>query len=348
MVLYGVVFATRTYLLHSHLLDYAGSWKAYQANLASLQILGVISKLGLCALIVFAIERYQHPGDAKRRILFLAVFVSECTWGFMGGNKRPLIQDFFMVALVSSAVSQRTRKVWLLAPFLFLVLFYPLSIGYRTALRHNGGIANVAEATQLGHEALSETMQNRAGVSGWIESGWSNAVSRMDLLQSVGLVLWLGPSAKALQGRERWWMLPFFPFVPRFAWSAKPVLDAGARFSVLLGYGDRTSTAVTYPGDLYAVYGWAGVLGGMFLLGLVSQVLTASLTGPLDKRRLFLYASMFLSVTNMEIDAFSFWTNLLRNLVIFVVVGLLIYGPRLHPGNSEIVRRKPSPQRCKS
>jgi hypothetical protein len=348
MVLYGVVFATRIYLLHAHLLDYAGSWKAYYANLASLQVLDVISKLGLCVLIVLAIERYQHPADAKRRIVFLVVFLSECAWGFMGGNKRPLIQDLFMVALVSSAVRHRTRKVWLLAPFLFLVLFYPLSISYRTALRHNGGIANVADASQLGQEALSETTQKQSGVNGWIESGWSNAVNRLDLLQSVGLVLSLGPSAKVLQGRERLWMLPYFPFVPRFAWSTKPILDAGARFSVLLGYGDRTSTAVTYPGDLYAVYGWAGVLVGMFLLGLVSQSLTASLTGPLDKRRLLLYASMFLSATNMEVDAFSFWTSLFRSLVIFAAVGLLIYGPRLHSGKSGIVRRKPLPQRCES
>ncbi len=347
-VLYGVVFATRIYLLRAHLLDYAGSWKAYYANLASLQVLGVISKLGLCALIVFAIEKYQHPEDAKRRILFLTVFLSECAWGFIGGNKRPLLQDIFMVALVSSAVRQRTRKVWLLTPFLFLVLFYPLSIGYRTALRHRGGIANVADATQLSHEALSEMAQKQGGISGWTKSGWSNAVSRLDLLQSVGLVLSLGPSAKVLQGRERWWMLPFFPFIPRFAWSRKPVLDAGARFSVLLGYGDRTSTAVTYPGDLYAVYGWAGVLGGMFLLGLVSQSLTAGLTGALDKRRLFLYASTFLSVTNMEVDAFSLWTNLFRNLIIFAAVGLLIYGPRSHSGKPGSVRRKPLPQRCES
>jgi hypothetical protein len=344
--LYAVVFSTRIYLLHAHLLDYAGSWKAYYANLASLQVLGVISQLGLCALIVFAIETYQHPADLKRKILFLAVLLSECAWGFIGGNKRPLIQSILMVVLVSSFVQRRIRKGWLLAPFLLLVLFYPLSIGYRKMIRHNGGITNATVATRLGQEAFRETAQKQGGISGWVESGWSDTINRLDLLESVGLVLSLGADAKALQGRERWWMVPYFPFIPRFLWSTKPVLDEGARFSVLLGYGDRTSTAITYPGDLYATYGWAGLLAGMFLLGVVAQALTGGVSGALDKRRLFLYASVFLTVTNMEIDAFSFWTSVIRNLAIFAAVGFVVYGPRRKAEKLRVVRKKRVPQPC--
>lgn len=326
--LYCAVFATKLYLLHAHLLNYAMSWKAYHSKLASLQVLGVIASLGSCALIVFAIERYSDPSDRKRKMLFILVFVSECTWGLIGGDKRYVLQNFLLVAIVCSIIQRKIHKGWLLVPFLGLVLFYPLSNTYRSLLRHNGGAASVTAATNLGYEAFSKAMKKQRGVNGWVHSGWRATMSRLDLLQSVGLVLSLGSRVKFLQGKERWWMIPYYQFIPRFIWSSKPILNKGARFSVALGYGDHTSTAITYPGDLYATYGLPGILAGMFLLGVVGQLLTNLIAGTTNKRRLFVYAAIFLIFTDMELDAFDFWSTFIKMCVIFSTVAFFVYRTR--------------------
>jgi Na+/melibiose symporter-like transporter len=84
--------------------------------------------------------------------------------------------------------------------------------------------------------------------------------------------------------------------------------------------------AITYPGDLYASYGLAGIVLGMFLLGVVCQALTNTIAGRLDKRRLFVYAAMFMAVSHLETDAFSYLTSLLKTFVMLSVVALVIYG----------------------
>src|SRR5437588_12444062 len=89
---------------------------------------------------------------------------------------------------------------------------------------------------------------------GWRE-GIDHTLQRMDLLTSVAEVLALGSRASMLKGDERWWMLPFYPFIPRFLWPSKPILDKGARFSLALGNPETTATAITYPGDLYLQFG---------------------------------------------------------------------------------------------
>ena len=191
----------------------------------------------------------------------------------------------------------------------------------------------MAGVASTGAKALSETetQQSQHGYAGWLRNGWSESVNRLDLLQSFGLVLSLGPRAAVLQGNERWWMIPFYPFIPRFIWHSKPILDKGARFSVALGYGNKTSTGISYPGDLYLTYGLTGLLAGMFILGIIGQWLANGVTGALDERRVFIYAGIFLTVTDMEIDAFSFWSGLLKTFAILSVIAWLVYGPRPLP-----------------
>ena len=37
---------------------------------------------------------------------------------------------------------------------------------------------------------------------------------------------------------------------------------------------------------------------------------------------------MFLGVTDMEMDAFGFWSSLIKSLAILTAIALVIYGPR--------------------
>ncbi len=349
VAIYSVVLVTKLYLLHAHLYSYVGSWKAYQANLGSLQVLGVVSGLGgPAALILVTIERYFHPSDIPARLLFWVVLVSQCAWGLASGMKDLVLQPFIIVAVISSLTERKFKKGWVVAVLLGLIVLYPLSNNYRRLVQHQGGLTSVAEVVSTGLQALSETQQGQGGTSGWLQNGWRMSVGRLDMLTSFGLVLFLGHRASLLQGRERWWMVPYYPFIPRIVWKSKPVLNKGARFSVAVGSTRTSSMAITYPGDLYAVYGLPGILAGMFLLGVVSQWLANTITGTLDKRHLFVYAAIFLSFSHLETDAFSYWTGLIKSFVILSVIALVIYRPRRRALKALMTREKSVGQPCGS
>jgi hypothetical protein len=292
-------------------------------------VLGTVASLGgVAALVLVTIEKHFHPSDAPCLLLFWVILFSEVVWGLASGMKGLALQPFIIVAMISSLVGRRFRKGWAAVVLLGLLALYPIANNYRRLVRDEGGLASPAAVATTGLEAIHQTGAAESGASDWARSGWRMSVKRMDMLTSVGLVLWLGPRASLLQGKESWWMIPYYPFIPRFLWPSKPILEKGRRFSVAAGSTQDSSMAVTYPGDLYALYGLPGVVLGMLLLGIVIQALTNTITGTLDKRRLFVYAAMFMFVNELETDSFSYLTSLIKTFVIVSLVALVIYGPR--------------------
>ena len=328
--------AAKGYLLWTHfygyvLYGYPGSIPAYFQKLPTVQLVMWIAELGTCALALASIERFSHPSSGFRRALFWVVFASECGWGLIAGIKSSIVLSFVLVALISTLIRRRVRKSWVVAAALSLVVIYPISNRYRAILeRQQADLGTLASVESAQHWALAEAARCRPGVSGWMASGWQDALIRLNLLQDFALMLSLGPAQSRLAGNERLWMIPYYPFLPRFVWRTKPILNKGQRFTELLGASGaslRGYTAVTAPGDLYVLFGIPGVLGGMLLMGAAGEWLTARFTTFRDKRSLFVYSVIFLEAVDLEIDCFSYWTRLLKMLAILGVLGWLIYGP---------------------
>ena len=349
-VIYGVVFALKAYMLHAHLYSYVGSRQAYFDNLAAMQVLQTATSVGgTAALAIVTIEKYMHPSDRSRRLIFWMILSSEVGWGLVSGMKGQALAPFIVVAVIASLIERRFRKGWVAAVLLGLVLLYPLSNTYRRmAIGHEGGLTSTSAVASTGLKAFTQTREEEGGMQGWIQNGWRMSVQRMELLTNVGLVLWLGPKARLLQGKERWWMVPFYPFIPRFVWHSKPILDKGGRFSVATGSTSTSSRAITYPGDLYADFGLPGIVLGMLLLGIVSQALANTVTGALAKRRLFVYVAMFMCVSHLETDAFNYLTSLIKNFAMISIVALLIYGPLPRATKESPARKRPAPTPCES
>jgi hypothetical protein len=335
VALFAVGFITKFYLLRSHLYSYATSMDKYYANLASMQVLIVLGQFGTFALAVAAIERFRKGSRPIWRVLFLAIFCSEVLWSAISGMKGLIFQNFLLVALVSSIVQRRLNLRWLVLPIFGLVLLYPVYDAYRGLIRGRGvQVTSFQEAGRAGQMALQDATPQSAKEGGLWSSGQMMTVKRLDLLTCVAQVLTLGSRASLMKGDVRWWMLPIYPFVPRFMWRSKPILNEGGMFTLALRGGSGTadtagsSTAVTYLGDLYLRFGLVGVLVGMFLLGIVAQSLTNLLTGRMERQHLFIYILIFLDGFPYESDVFLLWVTLAKFLAILYVVSRLVYGPR--------------------
>jgi hypothetical protein len=328
--LYAVGFVTKVYLLKSHLFAYAASGDKYWENLASMQVLNNISQFGPLALIVATIERYRRRHDPVWRMLFVVVLSTEILWGLISGMKSLVLQNFLVVGLVSSFVLKKLNLRWFVFLFFALVLIYPVSIAYRSVVREGGAeVTSFGGAVEAGRIAFSKTGEEESTEGDRLRHGLDSTLARLDLLTSVADVLTLGEQADMVKGDVHWWMLPFYPFVPRFLWPSKPTLQEAGWFTIALNGGPGTSaTAVTYPGDLYIQFGLLGIPVGMFILGIVAQWFTNRVSGEVEPRELFVYTAVFLLGFGYEGDVFSMWTGLIKQVAIFYVLRLLIYGPR--------------------
>lgn len=337
LAFFAASFASRVYLLHEHMYSYTESLAAYYQHLASAQVLYEVSQFGTYAMILAGIERYSHPSNMRWRLVFNVIFISECLWGLISGMKGALLWNFVLVALMSSIVQKKLRIWWVLALIPTLVLMYPFSNQYRFLIRTEGmKITSISDARKVVSQALFESVRNQSGPVAWLGTGAESVASRLDLLDSVSSVIWMGPELADVRTRGHWWLLPFYPFVPRFLWPSKPVEDVGLEFNLALGGNDESASAITYPGDLYLEFGVPGIVVGMFCLGLFGQWLTNKVRNPLSKGGLFLYAALFANMVGLEDDVFGFWTAIIKWLAILSVVIWLVY---LLPGRAQHASR---------
>jgi hypothetical protein len=97
-----------------------------------------------------------------------------------------------------------------------------------------------------------------------------------------------------------------YAFIPRVIWPDKPTVTRGAWFTVYLGQARsedkaRTSLGQTAPGELYWNFGWAGVVVGMAMIGVMCGKLWKLATpfAERDALRLLLYFGVAFTVTHM-------------------------------------------------
>src|SRR5579863_588705 len=329
VVFYLLGTSMKIYITRNYGWGYAMSLDVLFSHLALLQVLWAIADLSMFGLALMTIEVCFHRQSSVRKVLFAIFFATEVFWGALSGMKTGLFRSFLLVAVIVSIARAKLEKKLIAAVLLGIVLIYPMQQRYRSMLR--GGEVDTRQVGALEHAgstAAQEAVQEESTWTGWIESGWALTMGRLDLLQAMAITTSLDPwQVSRVQGDEHWWMVPFYPFVPRFIWPTKPILNRGQKLSILLGAGSGTSTTLTYTGDLYMDWGLPGLLVGMCALGLISQWVTNFIVGRPGKRELFLYANFFLIAANVyEGDWFLVWVSLLKWIVLISILGYLIYG----------------------
>jgi hypothetical protein len=137
------------------------------------------------------------------------------------------------------------------------------------------------------------------------------------------------PTTSLLNGDEKVYLAPIYPFIPRFLWKDKPVLDKGHRVSVALGIPATSSTTLTSVGDMYALGGMVGVVFGMFLYGIGGQLVMNILGDFWSEKGVFFLVAMLPVLTDLESDVVSLIAGTVQKGVLVLFIAYVIYGGRL-------------------
>ena len=283
------------------------------------------------ALLISGIEVLgRNKSTVIIRLIFCLSLALMLGFGAISGMKIDLLKPFLLVIVIYAFTRGRIpRMSWLLIPFLILVV-YPFATSYRENLnkgyRAQANTLNGLEATvsKSFSDAFGGSLTDKKTVSTNVDS----STARLSLLSFVHDLISMG-NTSLLQGDEKVYLAPLYPLIPRFLWKDKPELDKGRRLSVALGHPITSSSAITPIGDLYSLYGWLGVVIGMFLYGITAQLFMNKLGTSLSEKGVFFLLAVLPVLTNMERDVTASIAASVHSCLIFLVMAYVVYGGRL-------------------
>jgi hypothetical protein len=200
-------------------------------------------------------------------ILIIAMVLIQIFIGFVVDVKGLAMLGIILVLMTSLLVSGRLPKVWLAGGLLFVSLIYPYFTAYRTAI-HGAGIARTAAV-----EHFAEILERTIAAKDKVNSGRDRAQTFLERSNVKGSVEVVARKAGADVPFE--WGYTLSPiletFIPKIFWSDKQRIPTGQLFNKRFHIveGDEVYISPSHLGELYWNFGWAGVVLGMTVIGVL-------------------------------------------------------------------------------
>lgn len=329
LALFVVGFGTTFMLWRTGLFSYIARTDARESAISYMEWLVTLRSLLLSSLLVASIEKFgKRSTSGIVTLVFWLSLISSLGFGLISGMKSEVLMPLLILFLVQGITRKRFSKQIFILPVL-LGLLYPINNVYRSVILsgYGAGSNNLSGLTTAVEVTVDQFINANAAPSQASDSNNYMVSSRLSALSFVHDVVSL-PDPSLLNGAEKVWMAPFYPFIPRVLWKDKPVLDKGKRLSVALGMPPTTSTAVTPIGDLFMLGGTPGVIAGMFVYGLALQIFMNIVgKGEITERGLFFFLSVLPVIINIENDVVMLISASIQSIVLMLLVARLIYGP---------------------
>lgn len=282
--------------------------------------------------------RRRVPLLSLTTLLFMVLI--EAAFTFLGGTKGAIIQ--LLALIVACSFYARHRIPWRLvvASGLLFILVFPINQLYRPAVLSGavdnrnlfaaaGTIATLAEETWLSAPLMENLQAFLDGVIG----------RQSMLIQSVSLAAYVTPDTIPYRYGHDYFLLPLYILIPRIIWPSKPMLSGSVQFSIdYVGERPNTinSTAVTPFGDFYLNFGLAGILVGMYLLGIVYRWCYQMVCESNAEPSLVLYLGLLFWAANIEGEVVGLIQGFIQQLIIFYVLTRVMYRRRVRPKSKSV------------
>lgn len=315
----------------------------YNADVAQVEASGryrewlfVLASFTTYSLVVLGIEHFHRRQDKLVRNVFYATIAVSIAFALLSGMKGEVLVIPFLLLIVKKLVGGSMD--WKLAGgmALLLVVIFPINAAFRSQIHSEGSFTSL----EVGSTAVRRAVRsvNEDSLSNVMLDSVANAADRLNLLQVI-VFLEQDEGRSDIGGDERLWMIPFYPFVPRFLWAGKPVLDKGMRLSVAMGSTSTSSVAVTPFGDLFLLGGLTAVVLGMVCVGMMIQSISNMVVGDFGPKAVLIYVILFSRLYAPEYDLMMLGTTTIQTLVIAYLIGDMVYGGKIFRYRSQAVSR---------
>ena len=207
--------------------------------------------------------------------LIVVVVATQVAVGFLEDIKGQAILGGVLVIMTRTVVTSRVPKAWIAYMAVFLVVGFPLFQAYRVVSGERG--LDRAQALARIDLVLANVMASRDKLA----EGRNRQQSFLERSSSKGnldlLFEHVGSDVPYLRGAS----LVAIPmaFVPRLLVPDKEDISVGALFGKLILKSDSgVYISVSHLGELYWNFGWAGILFGMLVLGMLLGVVGTRFT----------------------------------------------------------------------
>lgn len=302
------------------------------------EITGATNAVGIIAALVqitgCTVALYIATGDSRRwlRLTLWLVVVPLVLWQSIAlGAKSPALLLFYAVIAARHYARRLIGMPLLAATVVIAVLVvFPAVVVYRVP---SESPLSVSSATPTVRELVSRAaaippLLARHTPSEYLQLAAESVIARFSGIDAVSLLLKYDVSAE-LGDPAAYLYIPAAAFIPRVIWPDKPVLERGTAFGRLLldpsfaGATWRSSFGMFHIGDLFATFGFTGLLVGMCALGcfyrLVYRFLDPRHSSDLGVKFIYIFLLWFM-VSGFESDIPSIYANVLKSVAIWAVV----------------------------
>jgi hypothetical protein len=198
----------------------------------------------------------------------LTIVALQVVLGFIIDQKGTAMMGGTLVILTCVLLEGRIPKLWIAGAFAYVIVVYPIFVAARAEIHGTRGIARTAIVENLG-----KVLQIAIASKDRVASGPNREMTFLERLSLRGSVeTFVQKTGREVPYQNGYTMTPLLAtFIPKVIWSDKPDVPTGQLFNKEFHVTDSDDIFLSpsHLGELYWNFGWAGVLGGMTVIGAI-------------------------------------------------------------------------------
>jgi hypothetical protein len=217
-------------------------------------------------LLILAYTQSKYRRTYMLPVLVAAVLM-QLLMGFVVDIKGEALAGFAIVLLTKLLMEGRIPRQWLVTCTVFIAIAWPVLQANRTVR----GQYNMSHAEAAAH--LLETLERAMEAKSAVMKGPDRAntlFERMSMKGSVEMIV--SGTDHGTHFQNGYTLSPIVAaFIPRLVWRDKPDVQTGLILNKEFQVSEVEDTYISpsHLGELYWNFGWAGVIAGMPLIGLL-------------------------------------------------------------------------------
>jgi hypothetical protein len=276
-LIFILAIASRIYAIYLGIFGYSQSPENLKESISIAYILLSITDLSTLSLVVISFAYFKNPINTRYKYLFILVLSIEIIFGILSGMKSAVVMPLILSFITYYLVNNKFHKGFIIGGIVFITIAYVIIEPFRILKSNDPNFKSTPTNiinTMVDAYILNKSIKIVPGSESIFESIASRNAFLLPASRSIQYSDKIGLNSKDPDFFEKIYTIPIQTFIPRIIWSDKPVEDYGKWYSVnVFGSVETSSVAMTPMGFLYFAGGYAFIVLGFFLIGVMQKTL---------------------------------------------------------------------------